>query len=281
MPQLPLFAPDRSQKFTAGRKKERMVPVVGVFESRESAQQGAAALGAAGIAKKYLTILTPDSSQRDPSMQSVPQTQGEQPGMIKAMGAVAGGAVGMGLGEVLASLLVPGVGPILAIGVAGGALLGAIGGGAVGGALENSAFSGLPEEELYVYQDALRRGRTVVVAMAEDQTQAQAARNALAGAGAESIDRAREMWWVGLRDVEKEHYESTPGRNFVADEPAYRRGFEAGLRSGQNRPSPEAGEQNQPPDAGSPVSQEQEAFRWGYERGRAYAQETRSRSKSA
>src|SRR6202049_2576246 len=208
-----------------------MIPVVGVFESRQSAQQAAAALGAAGIAKKYLTILTPESAERDPNMESVPQTQGEQPGMVKAMGAVAGGAVGMGWGDVLASLLVPGVGPILAIGVAGGALLGAIGGGTIGGALENSAFSGLPEEELYVYQDALRRGRTVVVAMAEDQTQAQAAREALELAGAESIDRAREMWWVGLRDVEKEHYESTSGRNFQVDEPAFRRGFEAGLRS--------------------------------------------------
>jgi hypothetical protein len=255
-----------------------MIPVVGVFESRQSAQQAAAALGAAGIAKKYLTILTPDSSERDPNMESVPQTQGEQPGMVKAMGAVAGGAVGMGLGEVLASLLVPGVGPILAIGVAGGALLGAIGGGAVGGALENSAFSGLPEEELYVYQDALRRGRTVVVAMAEDQTQAQAAREALERAGAESIDRAREMWWVGLRDVEKEHYESVGG-NFQADESAYRRGFWAGLRFGRNLQTPEPLDLD--PDSGHPVSQ---AFRRGYDRGRAYAQGAQGnqgRSKSA
>lgn len=270
-----------------------MVPVVGVFGSRESAQQAAAALGAANIAKKYITILTPHSvddvskldSNKDsnvaPNLESVPQTQGEQPGMVKAMGAVAGGAVGMGLGEALASLLVPGVGPILAIGVAGGALLGAIGGGTVGGALENSAFSGLPEEELYVYQDALRRGRTVIVAMAEDETQAQAAREALDLAGAESIDRAREMWWVGLRDVEKEHYESTPGRDFQADEPAYRRGFEAGLRSGQNLPSLEPFDENQLPVAGPPISQQQEAYRWGFERGRAYAQGNQRKSKSA
>jgi len=255
-----------------------MIPVVGVFESRQSAQQAAAALGAAGIAKKYLTILTPHSSERDPNLESVPQTQGEQPGMVKAMGAVAGGAVGMGLGEALASLLVPGVGPVLAIGVAGGALLGAIGGGTVGGALENSAFSGLPEEELYVYQDALRRGRTVVVAMAEDQTQAQAAREALELAGAESIDRAREMWWVGLRDVEKEHYESAGG-NFQADESAYRRGFCVGLRSGRNFQTPEPLDLE--PDSGHPVSQ---AFRRGYERGCAYAkgaQGSQGRSKSA
>ncbi len=260
-----------------------MIAVVGVFKSRESAQQAAGALGAVGISKKYLTVLTPESSERDPNLESVPQTQGEQPGMVKAMGAVAGGAVGMGLGEALASLLVPGVGVVLAIGVAGGALLGAIGGGSVGGALENSAFSGLPEEELYVYQDALRRGHTVVVAMAEDQTQAQAARETLERAGAESIDRAREMWWLGLRDVEKESYESAGG-NFQADEPAFRRGFLAGVRSCHSPQSPDPADLELA--ASHPASQDQgaqhhEAFRRGYERGRAYAQRNQSKSKSA
>ncbi len=152
--------------------------------------------------------------------------------------------------------------------------LGAIGGGSVGGALENSAFSGLPEEELYVYQDALRRGRTVVVAMAEDQTQAQAAREALERAGAESIHRAREMWWVGLRDVEKEHYESAGG-NFQAHESAYRRGFCAGLRSGHNLQTPDPLDLE--PDSGHAVSQ---AYRHGYERGRAYAQGKRGAGQS-
>src|SRR5665213_2695461 len=180
-----------------------MIAVVGVFESRAEAEQSAAAIHALGVSRKHVSILAPQSTTRDleQELASVPQTQGEQPGMVKTMGAVTGGALGMGLGEVVASLLVPGVGPVLAIGIAGGALLGALSGGAAGGAIENSVFSGIPEEELFVYEDALRRGRTVIVAMAEDEDQAQKVRGAFERAGAESIDRAREMWWVGLRDV--------------------------------------------------------------------------------
>jgi hypothetical protein len=128
---------------------------------------------------------------------------------------VAGGA---GLVPGIASLLVPGVGPVLGIGILAGTLLGAIGavgGAAVGATLESEVFKGLPEEELFVYEDAMRKGRTVVVVMAEDD-EANAVRGALELAGAESVDRAREMWWLGLRDVEKEGYavDSRPPCNF-------------------------------------------------------------------
>ena len=257
-----------------------MIAVVGVFESRSEAEASAAALSSLGVPRKDVTILVPQLSEKglEREIASVPQTQGEQPGMVKTIGAVAGGAVGAGLGEAVASLLVPGVGPDLAIGLAGGALLGAISGGAAGGALENSVFSGIPEEELFVYQDALRRGHTVIVAMSQDENQAQMVRGALERGGAESIDRAREMWWLGLRDVEKESYESSGG-NFEADEPAFRRGFQAGLRSRQDGKSPDA------PDAdfglSIPTLQEREAFRRGFERGRAYLRSTQSRARSA
>ena len=45
---------------------------------------------------------------------------------------------------------------------------------------------------------------------------------------AESLDDAREQWWVGLRDAEKEHY-SQQGQDFARDEKEYRLGFEAAL----------------------------------------------------
>jgi outer membrane lipoprotein SlyB len=257
-----------------------MIAVVGVFESRTDAQGSVAALSSLGVSEKYVTLLVPQSSEKDleKEMASVPQTQGEQPGMVKTIGAVAGGAVGAGLGEAVASLLVPGVGPVLAIGLAGGALLGAISGGAAGGKLESSVFSGVPEEELFVYQDALRRGRTVIVAMAQDESQAQAVRGEFERAGVESIDRAREMWWVGLRGVEKESYESTGG-TFEADEPAFRRGFQAALRFRHDGKSPDVLASEF--DGRTPTPQEREAFRRGFERGLAYLRSTQNRARSA
>jgi hypothetical protein len=170
------------------------------------------------------------------------------------------------LGSLPAILLVPGVGPVLAIGLAGG-VLGAVAGGAAGGAMESSTTEGLPEDELFVYEDALRQGRSVVVAIEHDETQAEAVRGALEDAGAESIDRAREMWWVGLRDAEKETYQAQGG-NFDGDERYFRCGFEAAQHSANRGKSYEqcrAGLGDLYPDA-----HKREPFRRGYKRGHAY-----------
>src|ERR1700733_12271198 len=179
------------------RKRGPMNAVVGVFKSRPDAERGAAELTPLDIPKDRVTVLTPHATAKE--LAAVPTVAGEEPGMGKAMGAALGGAMGVaggvGLVPMIASFLIPGVGPVLAIGVAGGLILGAlgaVGGGAVGGKLEGDVFEGLPEDELYVYEDALRKRRSVVVVMAEDD-EADAVRGALGHAGAERIDRAREM----------------------------------------------------------------------------------------
>jgi len=184
-----------------------MRTVVGVFKSRSAAERGAAELAPLEISKDKINILTPEVTDKE--IAAVPTVAGEQPGMGAAMGAVVGGAIGIaggtGLAPAVASFLVPGVGPVLGIGVLAGTLLGAFGaagGATAGAALENEMFQGLPEDELFVYEDALRKGRTVVVVMTEDD-KVDAVRGALELGGAESVDRAREMWWLGLREVEK------------------------------------------------------------------------------
>jgi len=50
---------------------------------------------------------------------------------------------------------------------------------------------GLPEDEIFVYEDALRRGRSVVIALAEDDAAAAALRKSLEAKGAQAIDAAR------------------------------------------------------------------------------------------
>jgi hypothetical protein len=247
-----------------------MKAVVGVFKSRSDAERGAAELVPLDIPQDRINILTPEVT--DKQIAAVPTVAGEQPGMGKAMGAVVGGAMGIaggaGLAPAIASLLVPGVGPVLGIGILAGTLLGAIGaigGGAVGAAIENE-FEGLPEDELFIYEDALRKGRTVVVVMAEDDD-ASAVRGALELAGAETVDRAREMWWLGLRDVEKERY-TADGANFEHDERAFRGGFEAALQlRNRNRSYEECYQDLADRDA---RVDEGEAFKRGYERGLQY-----------
>lgn len=211
-----------------------MESIVGIFNSLADARRAAAILQSVGIPEAHTTVLSPHTSEGEIEAQ-VPTTETEQPGMGSAVGGTVGAALGVagGLeaGVAAASLLIPGVGPVIAFGLIGAAIFGAGGaaaGALAGNALEKGIADGLPRDELFVYEDALRRGRSVVIALAQDAQIAETARTVLHRAGAESVDAAREEWWIGLRDAEREHY-SKQGGDFNADEAKYRLGFEAAL----------------------------------------------------
>jgi hypothetical protein len=206
-----------------------MRTVAGIFGSRDSAAQGLQRLRGIGVREDAINVLMPGASERQ--LASVATDDGEQPGMGAAIGAVAGGAtgasIGLPVGAAIASFMIPGIGPVIAAGALGAALFGA-GGAAIGHAMEENMSTGLPHDELYVYEDALRRGKMVVFVQAADDHDAEIVRAALDAAGAESVDAAREDWWVGLREDEAAAYRERGG-DFSADEPAYRRGFEAAM----------------------------------------------------
>ena len=256
-----------------------MSTVAGIFQSRADAERAAENLRSAGISDDRVSLLTPGTTPEEMEA-AVPTTETEQPGMGGALGGTVGAALGaaggMHIGAALASLLVPGVGPVFAAGVIGAALLGA--GGAVAGASAGSSFEenveGLPVDELYVYEDALRKGHSVVIVLAEDDERSEAARNILGQAGAESVDAAREDWWVGLRDAEEAEY--TEG-DFKADEPVYRRGFEAAQHPRlRGRAYDEVQERLRELHADT---FEAAPFRKGYERGQSYHSALREKYK--
>ena len=149
-----------------------MEAVSGVFTTRTAAERVVQEAASAGVPADKVTLLTPGSVDRiDKEMPSVPTDSTEQPGMGKAMGALLGGGVGLTGGALLIAL-VPGVGPITAIGLLGAAIAGAAGatvGATVGDKMEKASIEGLPEDEIFVYEDALRQGRSVVVALAENE----------------------------------------------------------------------------------------------------------------
>lgn len=244
-----------------------METVAGIFRSRADAEKAVQQLHSLGIKNDRIALLTPEMDEEQME-ESVPVADSEQPGMGKAMGGAVGGAMGVAggasLGAAAASLLIPGVGPVIAGGILGAAILGAGGtvtGMAAGEALEEGLVKGLPHDELYLYEDAVRQGRSVVIAFAEPDKLAESARGVLARSGAEGIDEARENWWLGLRDAEEVDYRTTGG-NFRDVEASYRHGFEAAL-NGESDSSSEY-----VPD---------EAFRRGYQRGQTYQKSLRER----
>jgi hypothetical protein len=242
--------------------------VSGVFMSLAEADRVLTQLTGVGIPQDRFSILTPHpvSDQSE----DVPTTAAERQGIGKVIGGVVGGASGLAL----AATLLPGVGTVATGGLIVTALFGAAGtaaGAGIAGALEDSMSEGLPKDELFVYEDALRQGRTVLIVLTDGDAQANLARDVMREAGAESIDAARERWWIGLRDAEREHYAAESAREFEEQEKVYRSGFEAAL-SPQFRAR--SYEQAQSDLAWLfPEIYRESAFRTGFTRGQAYQQE--------
>ena len=241
-----------------------MDTVAGVFSSRDRAERAAVDLRSAGLVE--INLFLPGAS--DEQVESVPTSDTEQPGMGKAIGGLVGAGVGLAgglqIGTAAASALVPGVGPVVAIGLAAAGLLGAGGfaaGAKAGETIEQRTTEGLPVDELWVYKDALRKGRSVLFVQIHNNDEAARARELLTQAGAESIDAARQAWWIGLRSAEREHYQAQGG-DFARDEHSYRLGFQAAQHDIGSADAAFAKYGN--------ASVDERAFRSGYERGRAY-----------
>jgi hypothetical protein len=111
-----------------------------------------------------------------------------------------------------------------------------------------------------------------VFVLADDEAQANLVRDVMTETGAESIDAARQRWWIGLRGAEKEHYAATGVGEFEEEEKAYRSGFEAALNPSFRTRSYEQARSDLAwlfPDTYQEI-----AFRIGFARGQQYRQQS-------
>ena len=241
-----------------------METIVGIFSTREDALSAARKLRSLGFEEKNVIVLCPDHGKTD--VEAIPSEDAEQPGMGKAIGGVAGGAAGLNIGAAIGSLLIPGVGPVLAmtLGAAAVGIGGAVAGAAAGGALEEVWTKGVPKDEVFFYEDALRQGRTVLVALSDDAEQLESGRKLIENSGAEALDAAREKWWIGLQDAEEAVYtKPTDSRGDI-----FRQGFEAALEPETRGRSLEQIKGHLQKRYSHDV--DEVAFRDGFERGRRY-----------
>jgi hypothetical protein len=187
-----------------------MKTVVGIFGSPVAAQRAAKSLVKTGLPAGRIRQLDPGTPERE-IHSTIPTAETEQSGMGKAMGGLVGfvvlataafgvlGALRGGMGQLT---------PAILFGAAAIGVVGALAGAYAGGALEDRMSVGLPKDEMYFYEEALRRGRSVVFFLAANR-QAETARRALAQSGADSLDAADESWKVGLSPAGT--HQRTPG----------------------------------------------------------------------
>jgi hypothetical protein len=150
---------DNTPQETTGRT------VVGLFSHRSAAESAIRDLRNAGFEKERIGVAMPDRVEQGDLLADA----GGEPAEGAAKGAVSGGLVG-GLLGLLGSLLVPGVGPVLAGGVLASTLAG-VGIGAVAGGLIGALMGlGVPEEDARHFDQRLREGGTLVAVDAGTRT---------------------------------------------------------------------------------------------------------------
>src|SRR5437667_9720573 len=104
-------------------------------------------------------------------------------------------AAGLYLGSALASMAVPGVGPILAAGIGAAAALGLGGaavGGTVGNATEHAMDEGVPRDDVAVYRELLKRRRSLVIVNVDSGELVDRARSVMQQNGTEDVETFRK-----------------------------------------------------------------------------------------
>ena len=178
----------------------------GIFKSRPDAERAAWKLGSTALHWDRIALLVAGDIGKQ--VQRGHRSAAEQSGVCKALGAVTGSAVGIAGGFELgavASAAAPGIGPVTSVSFWGAIILGLAGaaaGVAAGCALDTALTDGRPEAESFVLDDALQNGLSIVLAFTDDGDTTEFVRHVLAAEGAEgaeSVDKARQDWWISQR----------------------------------------------------------------------------------
>lgn len=151
-----------------------METAIGVFTSRDHAEEAVRELRESGVPQDSIVFLT--------------RSESDAKNLAKEFGAYvggfAGGAAGMTAGVVAATLLLPGIGTVFALGFGAAALLGAAGAGAgatVGSAAAHDADAPQPTaadksaEDIAFFREVLKEGRSLIVVRTDSKTLASSA----------------------------------------------------------------------------------------------------------
>lgn len=206
-----------------------MKVVAGVYYSSLEAEQTVAIARCAGIPADKIIVFTPGDIRGGGVLSRL--LGGEDPALTRERRTELNAAVPFE-GMPSFAAVIPGVGAATAVGLLGAALLVTTGEAAETFAntrFEDSSIEGLLENEIFLYEDVLRHGGSVVILIV-DEAAAEYWLLQFSNSGAESIDHTRNVWWSALRGVEETNY-ATLNRNFDEDEKFYRLGFEAALHA--------------------------------------------------
>jgi uncharacterized membrane protein len=138
--------------------------ITALFDEPEAAQNAIQELMASNIRKEDISVIAADAVGAEHTALGTPKS--EQASERAGKGALVGGVAGLLIG--LATLAIPGIGPVLAAGPLASALVGAGLGSATGGLIGVLVDMGLQGEEAHLYAEAIRRGGILVTVQGSD-----------------------------------------------------------------------------------------------------------------
>jgi anti-sigma B factor antagonist len=173
---------------------------IGVFSSRDHAEEAVKELRERGVPEQSIVYIT--------------RSEGEAKTIAKEFGATVGGfvggAAGMSAGVVAATLLLPGIGPVFALGFGAAALLGLAGAGAgatVASSASHDAQAPQPtpdekcSEDVAFFREVLKEGRSLIVVRTESQEIATSACAILDRLGLGMQGKTPVKMKIGTREI--------------------------------------------------------------------------------
>ncbi|MGO8793510.1 MAG: STAS domain-containing protein [Candidatus Sulfotelmatobacter sp.] len=178
-----------------------METAIGVFSSRDHAETAVKELLQNGVPQQSIVFLTRSESDANRIGKELGAT----------VGGFAGGAAGMAAGVVAASLLLPGIGTVFALGFGAAALLGLAGAGAgsaVGAGAAHDGKAPQPSsnekasEDAAFFREVLKEGRSLVVVTTESQEIAASACGTLDRLGLAMPEKTAAKMQTHTRQIE-------------------------------------------------------------------------------
>ena len=164
-----------------------MHTIIGLFDTPRDAQRAMEMVRDSNLTVEDVSVISRSAEHE----LTVEGGEDVSAGQGATVGAVWGGLVG------LASLLIPGVGPVIASGALATALASAVTGAVTGAVVGGVAaalihFGGLSEDQARQYESLVSAGKTLVAVKAADED-ARHVRRILSKAGAESVQGERAV----------------------------------------------------------------------------------------
>jgi len=156
---------EKNQNQNSTKSTAERAMLTGMFQDRESTENAYNTLHERGYTKDDINLIMSDETRKKHFSGDVKETEiGTKAAEGAGKGSAIGGAVGAIAGVIAAigtSLVIPGLGLVIAGPIAAG-LAGAGAGGITGGIIGALVGSGIPEERAKLYETGIKKGRIVM-----------------------------------------------------------------------------------------------------------------------